>query len=251
MTRRVLSAFVLPPGVFMTLFAAAGLWHLRKGRRLAAAAHFAIGFLAWLLSVPPGADLLVRGLEAPYRDAARDARGDVIVLLGGGVHGGAPDFSGTGAPSEEMWARVATAVRLQKRLGVPVIVTGGNVFRGKPPEAPIVGRILVDLGVPADRIVLEGRSRDTRENAGYTAEIARRAGYERPVIVTSAYHMRRAAMEFRRAGLPAAPCPASFHTWPGKAYGPEDLLPDPASLRRSCLALRERAALLVARLPGS
>lgn len=101
MTRRLLSAFVLPPGIFVTLFAAAGLWHLRKGRRSAAAAHFAIGSLAWLISVPPGADLLVRGLEASYEEA-REPRGDVIVLVGGGVHGGAPDFSGTGAPSEEM-----------------------------------------------------------------------------------------------------------------------------------------------------
>lgn len=250
MTRRILSAFVLPPGIFVTLFAAAGFWHLRKGRRLAAAIHLAAGFLAWVLSVPPGADLLLRGLEAPYQ-AVRDPRGDVIVLLGGGVYGGASDLSGTGAPSEEMWARVATAVRLQRRLGVPVIVAGGRVFRGKAAEAPIVGRVLLDLGVPADRIILEERSRDTRENAAYAAEIARRAGYGHAVLVTSAYHMRRAAMEFRRAGLPATPCPAVFQTWPGKRYGPEDILPDPWSLRRSSIALRERAALVVYGFPGN
>lgn len=244
MTRRLLASFLLPPGVFVTLFAAAGLWHLRKGRRLAAAIHLALGALLWFLSVSPGADTLVRRLEAPY-EAVRDPRGDVIVLLGGGVSEGAPDLSGTGAPSDEMWGRIVTAARLQKRLGVPLIVAGGNPFPGRAAEAPIDKRILVDLGVPADRVIAEERSRDTRENAKYAAGIARREGYRNPVIVTSAYHMRRAAMDFRRAGLSAVPCPAAFRTWAGKKYGPEDFLPDSAGLRRSSVAIREYAALLV------
>ncbi len=244
MIQRILASFLLPSGILVTLFAAAGLWHLRNGRRLAGSIHLALGALLWLLSIHPGADLVVRGLEAPY-EAGREPRGDVIVLLGGGVAGGAPDLSGTGAPSEEMWTRVTTAARLQKKLGVPVIVSAGKVFRRNAAEAPVVKRVLVDLGVPADRIVLEDRSRDTRENAAYTAEIAGRAGYRNPVLVTSAYHMRRASMEFRRAGFAATPCPAGFQTWTGKGYGPEDLLPDAGSLRRSAIGFRERAALFV------
>ncbi len=244
MTRRILASFLLPPGILVTVIAAAALWHLRKGRRLAAAIHLATGALFWLICVSPGADLLVGGLEAPF-EAAREPRGDVIVLLGGGVLGGAPDLSGTGAPTDEMWARIGTAARVQKRLGVPVIVSGGKVFPGKAAEAPIVARILVDLGVPADRIIVEDRSRDTRENALYTARIARREGFRDPVLVTSAYHMRRAAMEFRRAGVGATPCPAAFRTWAGKRYGPEDFLPDSSPLRTSSLAVREYAALLV------
>ncbi len=244
MTPRILASFLLPPGVFVTLFAAAGLWHLRKGRRLAATVHFVLGALLWLLSVPPGADFLIRGLESPY-EAIREPRGDLIVLLGGGVHGGAPDLSGTGAPTGEMLGRIVTAARLQKRLGVPVIVSGGKVFPGKAAEAPIAKRILVDLGVPAERVITEERSRDTRENASYAAEIAKRAGSGNPVLVTSAYHMRRAVMNFRRSGLVATPCPAGFLTWTGKEYGPEDFLPDSDSLRWSSVALREYAALLV------
>lgn len=244
MTRRFLASFLLPPGIFVLLFAVAGIWNLRKGRRLAAAVHLALGALLWFLSVAPGADLLVRGLEAPY-EPVREPAGDVIVVLGGGIADRAPDLSGTGAPSDAMLARIVTAVRLQKRLGVPVIVSGGNAFDGKAAEAPIARRILIDLGVPADRVIPEERSRDTRENAAYTAEIARRAGYRDPVLVTSAFHMRRAAMEFRRAGLAATPCPAAFQTWAGKEYGPEEFLPDGAFLHRSSAAIRERAALLV------
>ncbi len=244
MTRRILASYLLPPGIFVTAFAAAALWHLARKRRLAAAVHLAVGALLWALSVTPGADIVARGLEAPYASSGAP-RGDVIVLLGGGVGSRAPDLSGTGAPSEETWVRVGTAVRLQRTLGVPVIVSGGTVFAGKSAEAPIMARILVDLGVPADRVVAEARSRDTRENARYTAEIARRGGYRNPVLVTSAYHMRRAVAAFRRAGLEVSPCPAGFQTWPGKRYGPEDFLPDGASLRRSSAAIREYAALVV------
>ncbi len=243
MTRRVLASFLLPPGIFVTLLAASALWHLFKRRRLAAAVHLAAGALMWLLSVPPGADFLLRGLE-PYADIP-SLRGDVIVLLGGGVEDGAPDFSGTGAPSDEMWVRIGTAARLQKRLRVPVIVSGGKVFPGKGAEAPIVARILRDLGVPAGRIVTEERSRDTRENAAYTAEIVRGGGYREPVLVTSAFHMRRAVGEFRRAGLAVTPFPAGFRTWAGKRYGPEDFLPNPSALQDASMAAREYAALFV------
>ncbi len=244
MIRRILASFLLPPGILVTAIVAAAAWHFRKGRRLAGAIHLVAGVLSWAVSISPGADMLVRGLEAPF-EGIREPHGDVIVLLGGGVRGGAPDLSGTGTPSDEMWARIGTAVRVRERLGVPVIVSGGKVFRGKAAEAPIVARILVDLGVPADRVIVEDRSRDTRENAFCTARIAAHAGFRDPVLVTSAYHMRRAAMEFRRAGFGATPCPAAFRTWAGKRYGPEDLLPDPASLRTSCVAVREYAALLV------
>jgi len=242
MTRRILASFLLPPGIFVTVFAVAGLWHLRKGRRLAAGFHLVLGALLWLLSVNPGADRLIRGLEGSC-ELVREPHGDVIVLLGGGVYGAAPDLSGTGAPSEDMLARIVTAARLQKRLDVPVIVSGGIVFPGKAAEAPIARRILVDLGVPAVRVVTEERSRDTGENASYVTEIVRRAGYRDPVLVTSAYHMRRAVASFRGAGLRVTPCPAAFRTWAGKEYGPEDFLPDATALRTSSVAIREYAAL--------
>ena len=87
------------------------------------------------------------------------------MLLGGGVYGGAPDVRGVGFPSEEMLPRIVTAVRLQRRLGVPVVVSGGKVFDHSFAEAPVIGRVLADLGVPPGKVVLEGRSRDTSENA--------------------------------------------------------------------------------------
>ncbi len=71
------------------------------------------------------------------------------------------------------------------------------------------------------------------------------------MLVTSAYHMRRAVAAFRRAGLAVLPCPAGVRTWPGKRHGPEDFHPDGSSLRRSSAAIREYAALLVLEFSGN
>ena len=117
--------------------------------------------------------------------------GDVIILLGGGVYDGVPDFSGIGRPSDRALPRVITAARLQKRLNLPVIVCGGAVFEKFTKEAPILKRFLTDLGVSEEKIILEDRSRDTHENAKFTAEICSKMGYKRPILVTSAFHLKR------------------------------------------------------------
>ena len=243
MLKYVLATFAVPPGVLVLLAVFLGVSLLRRKGRAAGLAFLFFGALLWAVSIPPVSDGLLHGLESPY-ERLSDPKGDVIVLLGGGAYEWAPDLTGEGAPSGEMLGRLVTAVRLQKRLKVPVLVSGGNAFRNKASEAPIVKRFLVDLGVPENRIHLEGESRDTRENAILSAAILRRAGYASPVLVTSAFHMRRAVLLFERAGVKATPYPAGFKTWTGKKYGPEDFLPTAAGLFESAMAMKEYLALL-------
>lgn len=247
MLKHVIVAFAVPPGVLVLLAGILGMRFLRGKKRAAGVAVLLFGALLWIVSLPPVSERVLRGLEFPYERLA-DPKGDVIVLLGGGVHEGAPDLTGKGAPSGEMLGRVVTAVRLQKRLSVSVLVSGGNAFRDRASEAPIVKRFLVDLGVPEDRIILEGESRDTRENAVLSAAILRRAGYARPILVTSAFHMRRAVLLFERAGVNVTPFPTNFSTWTGMRHGPEDFLPSAPALHGFATAMREYLALLFYRL---
>ena len=62
-------------------------------------------------------------------------------------------------------------------------------------------RFLEDLGVPHEKIIEESRSRDTIENAEYTAQICSQYGYKRPVLVTSAFHMQTISWSFEKAGM--------------------------------------------------
>ena len=91
----------------------------------------------------------------------------MIILLGGGIIDKVPDLSGFGIPSDDMLGRIVTAVRLQKKLHVPIIVSGGKVYKRGSAEAHIVKRFLVDLGVAESRIIVEDKSRNTFKKEKY------------------------------------------------------------------------------------
>jgi uncharacterized SAM-binding protein YcdF (DUF218 family) len=54
------------------------------------------------------------------------------------------------------------------------------------------------LDVPADRILVQDRSRTTEEDAFYTREILKKNGLTSIILVTSPYHSRRASLIFQQ-----------------------------------------------------
>jgi uncharacterized SAM-binding protein YcdF (DUF218 family) len=243
----VLQHLLLPPGIFVAVLLLLSLrWAARRQWEPGVLSLFLAAAL-YSLSIGPVADRLITGLEERYAIPARP-EGDSIVLLGGGVYGQAADLTGLGFPSEEMLPRVVTAARLQRRLGVPVVVSGGKVFDHLDAEAPVVARVLSDLGVPREKILVEAKSRDTVENARRTKEILAGNGLRRPLLVTSAYHMRRAVAVFEKAGVTVTPVPAGFRTWKGKPYPWVSYLPSSGALLTSTNALREYLGLLYCRI---
>jgi uncharacterized SAM-binding protein YcdF (DUF218 family) len=234
--KKILTPFLLPPGIFIVILLFSGLWFLYKKHRKAALLNLATGFALWLLAVAPVSDALMQGLESRYQ-IPKDPQGDVIILLGGGVYDGVEDFSGIGAPSDDMLSRIITAVRLQKKMNIPIIISGGAVFPGHPSEALIDKRVLTDLGVPTEKIILEEKSRDTFGNAQYTKAICERYQFKKPLLVTSAYHMDRAVWSFRKFNVDVTPFPANFHTWKDKKYFWNDYLP--GNMKSTYMALHE------------
>ena len=97
------------------------------------------------------------------------AKADVIVVLGGGLG-----------------ERPERAVELFKGHAAPRIIVSGFG------DCEINQRILLKAGVPASAIQLEGRSRTTGENAGFTIQLLRAENARRVILVTSWYHSRRA-----------------------------------------------------------
>ncbi|MBI5213134.1 MAG: YdcF family protein [Nitrospirae bacterium] len=234
--KKILTPFLMPPGIFIVLLVGFGIWFFLKKQWKAGMVNLSIGIFMWLLSISPVADAMLRGLESDFK-IPENPRGDVIILLGGGVYDKVPDLSGIGAPSEEMIARLVTAVRLQKRLDVPVIISGGTVFKGRQAEAPIIKRFIVDLGIPSGKIIIEDKSRDTIENAKYTKAICEKNGFKKPILVTSAYHMKRSVLSFKKVEMDVMLFPASFKTWKDRKYNWHDYLP--GSLDNTYAALHE------------
>lgn len=245
--KKVISAVLLPPGCFIVVLIAAGSWSFRRQRRAWGGLAVTLGLILWGMSLWPVANYLMKGLESGLTIPAR-LNGDAIILLGGGVKDGVRDLTGMGAPSDDAMSRLVTAVRAQKRSGVPVIVSGGAFRETDTPEAWILSRFLQDLGVPRSKIVIEDRSRDTEENARYVAALCARNGFRHPLLVTSAYHMKRSALSFQRHGLAVTPLPASFCYDGRDTVTLSSFLPRVTSLAGTVTALHEHLGLLYYRL---
>lgn len=113
-----------------------------------------------------------------------------IVVLGNGLN-----TDGTVHPN--LRNRLAAAKSLaDARPTAPVVVSGGATPDGFV-EAEVMREWLIDAGLPAARIIVEGRANSTVTNARYSRELLSQAGAV--IVVTSADHVHRAVVDFTLA----------------------------------------------------
>ena len=173
---------------------------------------------------------------------------DAIVILSGEVAVPLPPR----VESQIGGNRLLHAFRLYKAGKAPlIIISGGNAFPQKDllSEAAYSSDILVEWGIPEESIVVEGNSRNTRENAQETAEILRELEIKNVLLVTSALHMPRALLTFRSAGVDAVPSSSSVGS---QSEHPAilDWLPSVSGLGKIEAVLHESLGILVYRLRG-
>lgn len=203
-----------------------------------------------VFSSEPVAHAIEWSAEGHVRSSWRqDVVYDAAVVLGGMVDPEASRGSGE-VELDEHADRIVRAWELFREGRVRyLLLSAGNVWLapGQPSEAELLARLLVRWGVPPDRIVVEPRSRNTRENAVESARIAAARGWKTLVLVTSAYHMPRALGCFRAVGLE----PDSLAV--DRRVGPEHerrWLPRSDALDRSVQMIRELCGRLVYRAVG-
>jgi uncharacterized SAM-binding protein YcdF (DUF218 family) len=133
-----------------------------------------------------------------------------------------------------------------------IIVSGGRQpwNEGQAPEAAAMLEFLSDLGVSEERVLSEGRSRNTRENALEVRRLVSSRDLKRLILVTSALHMPRAIATFRAAGMDVIPAPTDFDVVERRERTPLDFLPDAGALEESSGAFREHLGLWVYRKQG-
>lgn len=156
-----------------------------------------------------------------------------IVVLGGG-HVSNPSLPANSQINAAALGRVVEGVRLYQAIpGSKLLLSGGGVF-DPVPEAEVMARIAILLGVKPQDITLEKDSRDTAAEAEI---IAKMIGPEKIILVTSAVHMPRAMALFRKRGLEPIPAPADF-----RVRGAQRLFPGMVFPRGSSLGEVENAA---------
>jgi uncharacterized SAM-binding protein YcdF (DUF218 family) len=129
-----------------------------------------------------------------------------IVVLGGG-HVSDPRLPANSQISAAALGRVVEGVRLYKAIPGSRLLLSGGAISDPVPEAEVMARIAIILGVNPEDISLEKDSWDTAAEAEI---IAKMIGPEKIILVTSAAHMPRSMALFRKSGLEPIPAPADF-----------------------------------------
>ncbi|MGV6850468.1 MAG: YdcF family protein [Marinibacterium sp.] len=198
---KILWSLVRPEGwillLLLLILAALILGRVRAARGLTVFA--ALLYLG--IALYPVGDILLRPLEAyDPGNPALTAPG-AIVVLGGGEKALRSAASGLPA-TNDAGERFLAAIDLARRFpAARVVFTGGTGwFRADtPPGSDVARMIFRQGGVANSRMILEGLSRNTWQNAVHTLPLM--DGVDGPVVlVTSAFHMRRALGTFCAAG---------------------------------------------------
>jgi uncharacterized SAM-binding protein YcdF (DUF218 family) len=231
-----MKSFFDPPAIVWLLTVGLLLWKVvcgpRCGRR-----RVVLGLL--LMQVFPLMEVLrlparlQASLEEPYRDvpglAELEVAGiDAVMGCGGVLAGSVPDL--TGADYHDSVDRFLTAVLLGKQLARPVVWGGGDA--GGMSESGRLRGMLESLGVGGVEFISVGICRDTRDEAVRSAALAQQRGWKKVVLVTSAWHMKRAEAAYRSAGFEVVPVACDFAGMAAvAAEGHVQVLPSSDSMR--------------------
>ena len=243
--------FALSP-VLWLLWLLALAWRAKTPQRQRRWLGAGLG-LALLLTNPALVNEALLAWEmAPVPLAALPRRADAAVLLTGIANGQKSPHDrvylaqGADRLTNALWLWRAGRVRR-------ILVSGGSgaVLGAPQTEAADLVALLRLAGVPAAAIWQETRSRNTRENALFSrAFLCRHPEADTLVLVTSAFHQRRALGCFRRVGLHPWAFPADVRTTDRQPTPDYWLLPSAEALARWGLLLHEVAGWAVYRLRG-
>lgn len=183
-----------------------------------------------------------------------DRQYDVGVVLSGGLlYSGAtdPDIIDLEVNSDRL---MAAFVLYKKGICKKLLLTGTDavdLLREGRGEVQQAQSLLISWGVPAEDIILELRARNTRENAVFTANMLEKsAELDGILLITSAFHMRRAKACFDKVGLTVetfpADNPADLNGIPLKRL----LLPDARAFVSFQRLWREWVGMLTYKLAG-
>jgi uncharacterized SAM-binding protein YcdF (DUF218 family) len=197
----VLKAWLLPPGLILLLLLAA--LGLRRNRHLSMSLLFVSVAVLYGLSTPLLSRVLAGTLErrhSPLTETA-DVTGlaEAIVVPGCDRYANGPEF-GRDVVSACTLVRLRYAVVLHRRTGLPLLLTGGRPMGEPESEAQLMARALQEQFDVTPRW-LEQESRNTAENAAFSANLLRAEKIRRVLLVTHAMHMPRAMRSFRRHGI--------------------------------------------------
>jgi len=239
---KILSALLLPPGIFVVIALTGAILASRGKKKAATLLTISDAVLIFALSTGVASSLLISPLENKYPPITTRGDARAVIVLGGGFNESSPERGGAGSLTPISAMRASYGMELAKIFGLPLIYSGGGAYdsEGWGSEAEAGGRYWEGLGYAKDHITLETESKDTKGNANGIAGVAGKGPF---ILVTSAFHMPRAVYSFRKAGISVIPAPTDYRA-KRSSITLSDFLPDTWKLECSRAALHEYLGLL-------
>jgi uncharacterized SAM-binding protein YcdF (DUF218 family) len=237
--RKLLTLAVMPLSIVFVLLALS-VWLKRRG--LVAACLV----ILYVTSIPFTAETLLRALERGYPRLEVEAcpHADAIVVLGGVVR------DSRGDPRSIEWSESADRFEkgvflLQAGRANALLFTGGPLdwVRDGYTEGDAMRSAAGNFGLDPSSIYVVRGAATTADEARRVSSFAREKGWKRLILVTSAFHMRRAAMLFRREGLSVIPFPVDYRTLGSGELGLLSFVPRGGAIQDFELGLKELYAL--------
>lgn len=240
----LLKASLDPVVVVLIMIIVGFLASFRTGRtgkkqsvRIILLAAFSFLYLASTSPVPTALSYI---LEREYLLGHGDNTGklDIIVVLGGGVSDN--KYSEKTLPSLQTTSRLFHAVQMFRRSGANYLLCAGKGM-GRVSEAEVMKSAAEQLGVTAGRIKIDSESRNTREHAEELNKIVLDKEI-RIGLVTSAYHMKRADMTFKKYFRHVVPLPSDY-LYNSEPVSVFTFLPQSGNLYKFSIIMREIAGI--------
>jgi len=169
-----------------------------------------------------------------------------VVVLGGG-HTSDPALPLISQIGESSLVRLIEGIRIYRKFpGAKLLLSGGGAF-DPVSEAEVMARVAREMGVPDRDIILETKSKDTRDEALFIEPIV---GNEPFVLVTTASHIPRSMALFKKLGMNPIPSPIGHIVKEGRELSPYSFFPKAENLRKTELAIHEYLGLIWAKLKG-
>ncbi len=256
--KKIISAFLypLPLSLLLSFLGLYLLWFTTKQRAGKIVVSVGLVILT-LFSYSIVTNRLLRPLERKYdtfetksssavQETEDESAIKFVVVLGGG-HTSDPELPPISQIGESSLVRLIEGIRIYKKHpGAKLLLSGGAVF-DPVSEAEIMARVAREIGVPERDIILESKSQDTKDEALFIKPIV---GKEPFVLVTTASHIPRSMVLFKKLGMNPIPSPIGHRVKDRQRLSPTFLFPGTGSIRNAELAIHEYLGLTWAKLRG-
>ncbi len=256
--KKIISGFLypLPLSLLLSFLGLYMLWFTAKQR--AGKILVSVGvIILTLFSCSVIANKLLRPLERKYESFEMRGSSSVsiiedepaikyVVVLGGG-HTSDPELPLISQIGRSSLVRLIEGIRIYRKYpGAKLILSGGIVF-DPVPEAEVLARVAMGIGIPENDIILETKSKDTKDQAKFIKPIVSNEPF---VLVTEASHMPRSMALFKKLGMNPTPSPIGHYVHEGQGLSPHSFFPSTGDLYKSERAIYEYLGLAWSKLRG-